>query len=63
MCRQRQYVDRGRRRRRKNGVKSCSDAAARPGRSRPAPWKLERMRNALFTTCTGASCTVVSYRR
>eukprot|EP00966_Prymnesium_polylepis_P006608 152048-Prymnesium_polylepis.1 len=32
-CRKRQYTDRGRRGRRKNGAKSCSDAAARPGRS------------------------------
>eukprot|EP00966_Prymnesium_polylepis_P031609 735454-Prymnesium_polylepis.1 len=28
-----QYIDREGRRRRTNGVKSCSDAAARPGRS------------------------------
>ena len=41
-CRQRQYIDREGRRRRKNAVKSCSDAAARPGRSRPAPWKVDR---------------------
>ena len=36
-CRKRQYIDREGRRRRENGAKSCSDAAARPGRPRPPP--------------------------
>jgi hypothetical protein len=35
------HIDREGHRRRKNGVKSCSAAAARPGRSRAAPWKVE----------------------
>eukprot|EP00966_Prymnesium_polylepis_P162218 3749006-Prymnesium_polylepis.1 len=50
-------IDRGRRRRRKNGVKSCPDAATRPGAGRSRtrlPWKLDRRQNAeraFFTPC------------
>ena len=50
-CRQRQHIDREGGRRRKNGVKSCSDAAARPGRSRPAPLDIEGDFARLVTQC------------